>query len=334
MNKNYFNQIGSKIDNLSSKVDKIINQMPSIPEQIRQFWQLRQDGALTQEEFDEQKARLLQSTKHGGWEYPKTSDSIHQAKQQYQSVASEELSGVPAMEEFIRPVLQWASKQPGEFKSREAIDAMAHHFDISTEAGSDIEIRREIEARSHTTWSISHLKYAGLLIRKGKAIYEITDAGKKEATSSNELITIDYLKDNFPSYQTKRDEASGKNKNQSGEKSEVPTMDDFMSPILGYGNQCSGSFKLREVADAMADYFNLSEEARNELTDGGNIDRVYDRTSWAITHLKKAEFLRQTGRGCYEITDAGREALLSSHKITTSYLTQNVPAYQRWKLSK
>ena len=92
-------------------------------------------------------------------------------------------------------------------------------------------------------------------------------------------------------------------------KSEVPTMDDFMRPILEYANERPGSFALREITDAMADHFNLSAEARAELTGGGNIDRVYDRTSWSISHLKHAEFLRQTGRGCYEITDAGREAV-------------------------
>ena len=117
-------------------------------------------------------------------------------------------------------------------------------------------------------------------------------------------------------------------------KSEVPTMDDFMRPILEYANQCSGSFTLRQITDAMADYFNLSAKVRVELTGGGNIDRVYDRTSWSISHLKHAEFLRQTGRGRYEITDAGRKEALSSNAISTAYLMQNVPAYQRWKQSR
>ena len=117
-------------------------------------------------------------------------------------------------------------------------------------------------------------------------------------------------------------------------KSEVPTMDDFMRPILEYANQRSGSFKLREITYAMSDHFKLSAEARAELTGGGNIDRVYDRTSWSISHLKHAELLRQVGRGRYEITDAGRKEAKSSNDISVSWLIRNVPAYQRWKQSR
>ena len=118
------------------------------------------------------------------------------------------------------------------------------------------------------------------------------------------------------------------------EVSEVPTMDDFMRPILEYASKRSYSFALREITDAMADHFNLSSKARNQLTAGGNIDRVYDRTSWSISHLKHAEFLRRVGRGRYEITDAGRRAVKSSSRIGVPYLMQNVPAYQRWKQGK
>ena len=153
----------------------------------------------------------MQSTKHGGSEYPKTSDSIHQAKQQYQSVASEEVSGVPAMEEFIRPVLQWVSKQQGEFAPREAIDAMANHFNLSAKARDEHQ-EGKVKFYECTTWSISHLKYAGLLQRMGRARYEITDAGRKEAFFSSEVMTKAYLADNFPTYRIERDRASRKNK--------------------------------------------------------------------------------------------------------------------------
>ena len=117
------------------------------------------------------------------------------------------------------------------------------------------------------------------------------------------------------------------------ETSKVPTMDDFMRPILEHAVQCSGSFTIREITDAMADHFYLSAEARAELTGGGNVEKVYDRTNWAISHLKHAEFLRQVSRGRYEITDAGREVAKSSNEISVSWLMQNVPAYQCWKQS-
>lgn len=112
---------------------------------------------------------------------------------------------VPAQKRFIRPVLQWASKQSGEFTPPEAVDAMTKHFNFFTESKVD-----KTKFREWTTWSMSHLKYADLLLQKGRGRYEITDAGKKEAFSSDEDITITYLRSNFPSYRIRRAEASKK----------------------------------------------------------------------------------------------------------------------------
>lgn len=115
-------------------------------------------------------------------------------------------------------------------------------------------------------------------------------------------------------------------------KSEVPTMDDFMRPVLEYANQRSLAFGLHETVYAMADHFNLSTEARAELTEGGNIDKVYYRTNCAILHLIHANFLRQTGRGIYEITDIGREEAKSSNAINVSYLGQKIETKREQEL--
>ena len=98
---------------------------------------------------------------------------------------------------------------------------------------------------------------------------------------------------------------------RGGENSSVPTMNDFMRPILEYADKKGGEFSLREVVEAMADYFDLTPEARDEMTEGGSVTRVYDRTSWSIMHMKKANLLRSVRRGYYEITDLGREELSS-----------------------
>ena len=107
-------------------------------------------------------------------------------------------------------------------------------------------------------------------------------------------------------------------------KSEIPTIDDFMRPVLRFAPRRSGLFAPRDITDATANHFNLSTETRKKLTRGGNINRVYDITSRSIPHLKRAEFLRQAG---------GKE-VSSSNEISASRLMQNVPAYQRWKQGK
>ena len=46
-------------EGMSEQIER--SQNVPISEQISQLWRLKQEGALTQEEFDEQKARLLES---------------------------------------------------------------------------------------------------------------------------------------------------------------------------------------------------------------------------------------------------------------------------------
>ena len=85
----------------------------------------------------------------------------------------------------------------------------------------------------------------------------------------------------------------------------VPKQDDFVRPILQWASMRSRKFNLREVTDAMSDHFNLSAEARKERKADGKT-KVYDRTTQSISRLKRAELLRRTRRGHYEITDAGK----------------------------
>ena len=115
------------------------------------------------------------------------------------------ISAVPSTKGFIRPVLQWASRQPEEFSRQEVADAMADHFDLSAEARKEQTIGGIIRLHSNTNWAISHLKHAELLRQTDDGNYEITDAGRKEAFSSNEMMTISYLMDKFPVYRIGRE---------------------------------------------------------------------------------------------------------------------------------
>lgn len=105
-------------------------------------------------------------------------------------------------------------------------------------------------------------------------------------------------------------------------------MPDFMRPILRWASKRQEGFTSREVADAVADHFNFSVEARNELTRGG-LSKLDSRTSWAITHLKHAGLLRRTGERSYEITEAGKEEAFSSdRRMTHGYLMRSFSSYR------
>ena len=66
-----FREVIRKASEFGSRIDATIrvakkqhenNYNTPVSEQIAQLWQLKKEGAITQEEFDEQKARLLRST--------------------------------------------------------------------------------------------------------------------------------------------------------------------------------------------------------------------------------------------------------------------------------
>ena len=114
-------------------------------------------------------------------------------------------STVPSTKDFTRPVLQWASRQPEDFSCQEVADAMAGYFALYTEARKEQTIGDIIRLHSNANWAISHLKHAELLRQTDVGNYEITDAGRKEAFSSNEIMTIKYLTDKFPVYRIGRE---------------------------------------------------------------------------------------------------------------------------------
>ena len=122
---------------------------------------------------------------------------------------------VPATKDLTRPILQWARGQSEEFTRREAGDVMANYFNLSAEAKAELTIGGKIRYQSNANWAVSHLKYAGLLHQTDKGNYQITNVGREEAFSSNEVMTEKYLRDKFPCYQIAREQAS-KNRNQSG----------------------------------------------------------------------------------------------------------------------
>ena len=306
-------------------VQLFLTQPSNFHRQSHKFWclkcydQLKQDEAHVQKESEKQQANLPKSTKH-------------------------EASKVPTMDDFMRPILEYAGQRSGSFGLREIADAMADHFNLSAEARNRLTRGGNIDrVYDRTSWSISHLRHAGFLRRTGRGRYEITDEGREEAKSSNE-ISVSYLMQNVPAYQrwkqsgTSREDHAAKRNEVEGEQatSEVPSMADFLRPILRWASEQPKEFTLREAADAMADHFNLSLKARDELTGEGNVDRVYDRTSWAISpHLKEAGLVHSVRRGHWKITTAGKEeAFASNERMTTTYLSDNFPAYRLWKENK
>ena len=108
------------------------------------------------------------------------------------------VTSVPKQDDFVRPILRWASGHSREFNLQEVTDVMSDHFNLSAEARKERKIDVKTKVYGRTTWSIWHLKQAELLRRTRRGHYEITDAGKQEAFPSDKMMTKAYLADNFP----------------------------------------------------------------------------------------------------------------------------------------
>jgi restriction system protein len=88
----------------------------------------------------------------------------------------------------------------------------------------------------------------------------------------------------------------------------VPTYDKCMLPLLQYAAD-SKEHHIRETIEALAEYFQLSEEDRAIRLPSGKKFKFDDRVQWANTYLKKAGLLKSVRRGIFQITDRGYSVL-------------------------
>jgi len=102
----------------------------------------------------------------------------------------------------------------------------------------------------------------------------------------------------------------------------VPDFQSFMLPVLkimGDGEEHIVS----EVAETVANIFNLSEADRKEPLPSGRKTRLHDRVNWSQTYMMNAKLLERTERGKYRITERGLEVLKNNPPtISTKFLVQ------------
>ncbi len=102
----------------------------------------------------------------------------------------------------------------------------------------------------------------------------------------------------------------------------IPNFESIMLPLLEIlkgGKERS----IREVVDAVAKKFNLSEQEKDALQPSGRQPVLYNRVGWARLFLKRAGLLEDPQRGFVRITDAGEKVLSKKpKKIDIKYLDQ------------
>lgn len=94
----------------------------------------------------------------------------------------------------------------------------------------------------------------------------------------------------------------------------IPTFQEVMLPILKL--TADGQTQtVKECVEYLEEAFNLTEEEKQERVPSGQQRTIYNRVTWAITHIKKAGLLEsREKRGSYGITEEGRK-LLSQNPV-------------------
>ena len=114
----------------------------------------------------------------------------------------------------------------------------------------------------------------------------------------------------------------------------IPVFEEFMLPFLNILADGKAKNK-REMDEAIAKHFNLSEEDKNMRTRGGSQTQLYDRTQWSATYLKQANLVVSPQRGIYQITQAGKDLLKTDIKlISRDFLYDNYESFRAFANKK
>lgn len=108
----------------------------------------------------------------------------------------------------------------------------------------------------------------------------------------------------------------------------VPNFQEVMLPILRL-TEDNQTHLVKNCVEFTEEYFQLTDEEKQERIPSGKQRTVYNRVLWAITHLKKAGLLeKREKRGCFGITDLGLKLLSENPENISVNLLKNYEGYR------
>jgi restriction system protein len=110
----------------------------------------------------------------------------------------------------------------------------------------------------------------------------------------------------------------------------IPDFQTLMRPVLAHLSDGTPR-RSRDVKDAMADQFNLSDADRAELLPSGRQRTIDNRVGWALTYLSQAGLVARPARGIVQITDEGRAALAANPTRVDMRTLEDYPSYREFK---
>lgn len=106
----------------------------------------------------------------------------------------------------------------------------------------------------------------------------------------------------------------------------IPDYQSLMLPLLRFASD-GEEHSLKQAVDDAVRVFKLSDEEQRETMPRGVQTKIYNRLTWARSHLGKAGFLVTAGSGRFKITQEGSKAVQDNpHGINVRVL-QRYPVY-------
>jgi len=113
----------------------------------------------------------------------------------------------------------------------------------------------------------------------------------------------------------------------------IPSFQDFMLPMLEMLKD-GKPYKMQDVKEKLAEYFNLSEEEKKMRLPSGKQEVYKNRIGWARTYLYYAGLIERLDKGVYKITERGLEVLKEKPlKIDVNYLMR-FPEFREFRRNK
>ncbi len=113
----------------------------------------------------------------------------------------------------------------------------------------------------------------------------------------------------------------------------VPKFEFFILPYLNFLSD-GKAHTLKELTAHIADVLCLSSEDREERTKKGSFTKLYDRTQWSGTYLRKALLTETVGRGKYQITKRGLDLLATNPDYIDSAVLSQYPEFVEFARKK
>lgn len=101
----------------------------------------------------------------------------------------------------------------------------------------------------------------------------------------------------------------------------IPSYDRITRPLLKYLIEANKIVELATIREEIARMFDVTQEEQQERLNSGE-RRFVNRVRWVAHDMRSAGLLRSPRRGCFEVTQEGKDEFQKGTKLSHKYLKQ------------